>query len=110
LSRQRSGAAGFAQVSLAEAASRFALPYQHGLTCSSGLLGGGWPGYNLYQATDGWIAVAALEPHFAKRLQVELAVAAFTQEALAAAFKRRTAAEWEAWGAEHDLPIVAVRE
>jgi alpha-methylacyl-CoA racemase len=109
-SRERSGAAGFAQVSLAEAASRFALPYQHGLTRASGLLGGGWPGYNLYQAMAGWVAVAALEPHFAERLKVELAVETFSSEALAAAFKRRSAAEWETWGAEHDLPIVAVRE
>jgi crotonobetainyl-CoA:carnitine CoA-transferase CaiB-like acyl-CoA transferase len=98
-----------AQVSLAEAASRFALPYEHGLTRASGLLGGGWPGYNLYQAMDGWIAVAALEPHFAERLKAELVVETFSNEALAAAFKRRTAAEWETWGAEHDLPIVAVR-
>jgi alpha-methylacyl-CoA racemase len=109
LARERGGAADFAQVSLAEAAARFALPYQHGLTRASGLLGGGWPGYNLYRTTEGWIAVAALEPHFAERLKVELAVEAFTHEALESAFARRTAAEWEAWGATHDLPIVAVR-
>jgi alpha-methylacyl-CoA racemase len=109
LARERGGAADFAQVSLAEAAARFALPYQHGLTRASGLLGGGWPGYNLYRTTEGWVAVAALEPHFAERLKVELAVETFTHEALEAAFARRTAAEWEAWGATHDLPIVAVR-
>jgi alpha-methylacyl-CoA racemase len=109
LARERGGMADFAQVILAEAAARFALPYQHGLTRASGLLGGGWPGYNLYRTTEGWVAVAALEPHFAERLKVELAVEAFTHEALEAAFARRTAAEWEAWGATHDLPIVAVR-
>jgi alpha-methylacyl-CoA racemase len=109
LSRERHGTAEFAQVSLAEAAARFALPHQHGLTRTAGLLGGGWPGYNLYRSMDGWVAVAALEPHFAERLKVELAIETFSNEALAAAFARRTAAEWEAWGTKHDLPIVAVR-
>ena len=110
LARERGAEAGFAQVSLATAAARFALPHQHGLTLGSGLLGGGWPGYNLYRAADGWIAVAALEPHFAERLRFELGVEAFTKQAIADAFGRRTAAEWEAWAATRDLPIVAVRE
>ncbi len=85
-------------------------PTQHGLTLASGLLGGGWPGYNLYRTADGWIAVAALEPHFAERLTRELAAESFTHEALGEAFARRTSAEWETWAAQHDLPIVAVRE
>jgi crotonobetainyl-CoA:carnitine CoA-transferase CaiB-like acyl-CoA transferase len=80
------------------------------LTLASGLLGGAWPGYNLYRAADGWVAVAALEPHFAKRLELELGVGSFTHEALGAAFAKRTADEWEQWAATHDLPIVAVRE
>jgi alpha-methylacyl-CoA racemase len=109
LARERGGEAGYAQVSLAEAAARFALPHQHGLTLPSGLLGGAWPGYNLYRSADGWVAVAALEPHFAERLRLELGVESFTKEAVAAAFERRTAAEWEAWAAPRDLPIVAVR-
>jgi alpha-methylacyl-CoA racemase len=110
LGRERTGVAAFAQVSLAEAAARFALPVRHRMTLASGLLGGGWPGYNLYRAGDGWIAVAALEPHFAKRLEAELGVKAFTNEALASAFSQRTASEWESWGKARDLPIVAVRE
>jgi alpha-methylacyl-CoA racemase len=109
LARERGAEAAYAQVSLAEAAARFALPYRYGLTRSSGLLGGTWPGYNLYRATDGWIAVAALEPHFAQRLKVELGVETFTHEALGTAFGRKSAGEWEAWAATHDLPIVAVR-
>ncbi len=110
VARERTGAAGFAQVSLAQAAARFALAHQHGLTLASGLLGGAWPGYNLYQAADGWVAVAALEPHFAERLKLELGVGSFTHEALCEAFAKRTADEWEQWAATHDLPIVAVRE
>ena len=80
LARERTGVAGFAQVSLAQAAARFALAHQHGLTLASGLLGGAWPGYNLYRTADGWIAVAALEPHFAERLTRELAAESFTHE------------------------------
>jgi crotonobetainyl-CoA:carnitine CoA-transferase CaiB-like acyl-CoA transferase len=108
LGRQRSGAAACAQVSLAQAAARYALPFQYGLTRDSGLLGGGWPGYNLYRTKEGWIAVAALEPHFAERLKLELGVESFTYEAVATAFSRRTAPEWEEWAATRDLPIVAV--
>jgi alpha-methylacyl-CoA racemase len=110
LARERGGEAACAQVSLAEAAAHFALPHQQGLTLAAGLLGGAWPGYNLYRAAEGWVAVAALEPHFAERLRVELGVESFTKEAVAAAFAGRTAAEWEAWAGPRDLPIVAVRE
>ncbi len=99
-----------AQVSLAEAAAHFALPHRHGLTLAAGLLGGAWPGYNLYRAAEGWVAVATLEPHFAERLRVELGVGSFTHEALREAFAGRTAAEWEKWAATRDLPIVAVLE
>ena len=110
LARERGAEAGYAQVSLAEAAARFSLAYQYGLSRTSGLLGGAWPGYNLYRAADGWVAVAALEPHFAERLKVELGVESFTHEALCNAFAGRTAAEWEQWATTRDLPIVAVRE
>ena len=110
LARQRGGAAGTTFVSLAEAAARFALPHQYGLTSAAGLLGGGWPGYNLYQTADGWIAVAALEPHFADRLVRELGVESLTHEFLAQAFLARTADDWTRWAVPRDLPIVAVRE
>jgi crotonobetainyl-CoA:carnitine CoA-transferase CaiB-like acyl-CoA transferase len=109
LSRERGQGAQAAFVSLAEAAARFALPYEHGLTTRQGLLGGGWPGYNLYQAAEGWIAVAALEPHFADRLVRELGVESLTHEQLTQAFRDRTADEWQSWAVPRDLPIVAVR-
>jgi hypothetical protein len=53
------------------------------------------------------VAVACLEPHFLARLTGLLGVPA-DAEALARAFRARTATEWEAWGREHDLPLVAV--
>ncbi|HUE12890.1 MAG TPA: CoA transferase, partial [Planctomycetaceae bacterium] len=110
LARERGQEAQAAYVSLAEAAARFGLPHEYGLTAPTGLLGGGWPGYNLYQAAEGWIAVAALEPHFAERLVRELGIESLTHELLAQAFHGRTADEWENWAVSHDLPIRAVRD
>ena len=50
----------FALVSLSEAAEAFAKPINFGLTSREGLLGGSLPSYNLYQAKEGWVAVATL--------------------------------------------------
>jgi alpha-methylacyl-CoA racemase len=109
LARERGQEAQAAFVSLAEAAAYHALPHEYGLTAPDGLLGGGWAGYQIYETAHGWIAVAALEPHFGKRLILELSLASLTHELLAAAFRTRTAHEWEEWAAPRDLPIVAVR-
>ena len=108
LARERGYGAQTAQVSLAEAAARHALPLQYGLTSNAGLLGGGWPGYNLYQAAQGWVAVAALEPHFAERLIRELGIASLSSEQLSLAFRKAPADEWETWAKTRDLPVQAV--
>ena len=62
---------------------------------ASGLLGGGWPGYNFYQAADGWIAVAALEPHFAERLSASWVSNRSRMKHSAQPLRSRTADEWE---------------
>jgi alpha-methylacyl-CoA racemase len=110
LARERGGEAGRAEVSLADAALEVAVPLRHGLTAPGGLLGGGLPAYGLYRAADGWVALAALEPHFAERLRRELGVERLDREALETRFAARSAGEWERWAAERDLPIAAVRE
>lgn len=109
LARERGQGCHCAHVSLAEAARLFTAPLRHRLTVPGEVLGGGLPGYNLYRACDGWIAVAALEPHFWRRLVQELGVAAPDREQLQAVFLTRTAEQWEAWAAERDLPLAAVR-
>lgn len=48
--RERGQDAGYAEVSLAEAARSFAEPLRHGLTRPGGLLNGGLPAYNVYRA------------------------------------------------------------
>lgn len=99
-----------AYVSLADAASVFALPLKYSLIGSDTLLGGLLPGYNLYKAEEGWVAVAALEPHFLQRLANESDLGEITHSGLANFFSKRTAHEWEAWAIENDLPIVEVRD
>ncbi|HEV2388380.1 MAG TPA: CaiB/BaiF CoA-transferase family protein [Candidatus Acidoferrales bacterium] len=108
LSRQRSGGGAYAEVAIADTARAFAAPLRHRLTAPGGLLGGGSACYNLYPASDGWVAVAALEPRFWQRLRDELKIPSGGRARLAAAFRARTARQWERWAFERDLPIAAV--
>jgi crotonobetainyl-CoA:carnitine CoA-transferase CaiB-like acyl-CoA transferase len=109
LRRERTGEAGSATVSLYECASELAAPIHAGLTSSHGMLRGSHPLYRLYEARDGWIAIAALEPHFAERLLASLNLQQPDREQLARTFRQRNAEEWEQWAIEHDLPLAAVR-
>lgn len=109
LGRERGAGAGYAEVTLAEAAAELAAPLRHGLTSPGGILGGGLPAYGVYRAREGWVAVAALEPHFAQRLRDALGVPELSAEALTGALLVRTAEEWEGWARERDLPLEAVR-
>jgi crotonobetainyl-CoA:carnitine CoA-transferase CaiB-like acyl-CoA transferase len=106
--RDRPGAARYAEVALADAAAFFAGPWDAGFTAPGGVLGGGFPGYGLYEASEGWVAVAAIEPHFLERLRAELELERADHAALAGAFRGRTAEEWERWAEDRDLPIAAV--
>jgi crotonobetainyl-CoA:carnitine CoA-transferase CaiB-like acyl-CoA transferase len=105
----RKGEAGCTWVSLYDCARDLAAPIQAGLTVPGGLLGGGYPLYGFYQANDGWIAIAALEQHFAERLLAELGLKKPDRAELERIFLQRSAADWESWAAERDLPIAAVR-
>jgi alpha-methylacyl-CoA racemase len=106
----RKGQAGCAWVSLHECARDLAAPLKAGLTTSNGLLGGAYPLYGFYRANDGWIAIAALEPHFAEKLLSELGLKKADRKELERIFLRRKAASWEKWAAELDLPLAAVRQ
>lgn len=100
----------YSEVALIDVTQGLADPWRYGVTTPDGALGGGFPGYNLYRAVGGWIALAALETHFWARLQTELGVSNPTREDLARIFLTRDAAEWEAWATARDLPLTAVRE
>jgi alpha-methylacyl-CoA racemase len=106
--RERGHGGGYAQVVLADIAREFSAPLYYGLTTTGGILGGGFAGYQLYDTAEGWIALAALEPHFMRRLESELGVEGGAADAFVQIFRTRTAAEWEDWAEARDLPIAAL--
>ena len=85
-----------------------AQPLRYGLTAPGALLGGGIPEYNIYRASDGWIAVAALEPHFKQRLESILKIA--TRAEYQALFAAQSCTHWQEWGEKMDVPIETVRD
>lgn len=107
--RERTGAAGYAQVALSDCATFFAEPLRHGLTAPAGLLGGACAAYGIYGARDGWVAVAALEPRFRSALAQALGVDVESHAALARALSEKPAAEWQQWAETRDLPLHALR-
>lgn len=109
LARQRGAPPAYAEVALADAAEALAQPFAHGLTTPGSLLGGGFGGYNLYQTRDGWVALAALEPHFWARFCDALGLTAPADDTLRAVMRERTSAEWVAWAAARDLPLAPVQ-
>jgi alpha-methylacyl-CoA racemase len=105
--RERHAVGGHAVVALSEAAAAFAEPLRHGSTIPGASLGGGIPEYNIYQTSDGWVAVAALEPHFKQRLEQAFHIA--SAEEYRALFAGQCSAYWQQWGQEQDVPIETVR-
>lgn len=108
LAAARTGEGVFSEVALADVAADFATPLTFGVTRADGPLGGGVPQYGLHEAAEGWVAVAAVEPQFWQRMCALLDLDPSGSE-LTARIRERTADQWEAWGREHDLPVVAVR-
>jgi alpha-methylacyl-CoA racemase len=111
LARERGLGSGFIKVYLAKSAEIFAGPLRYGATQAGGPLGGGLPGYGLYRAREGWLAVAVLEEQFWRRLTLELNLdpQSARSEDLQAVFAAHPADYWEAWARERDLPVLAVR-
>jgi crotonobetainyl-CoA:carnitine CoA-transferase CaiB-like acyl-CoA transferase len=107
LHRERTGVATSEEVALAQVAYDMAEPRRRGLTARGGGLGGGLGLYGIYATLDGWIALAAIEPHFAQRtlneLQVDGSPEQFTHK-----FAENTSQHWEKWAAEKDVPLVAI--
>ena len=96
------------EVGLVESLEPLIASLRHGLTVPNGTLGGGAQRYRVYSAKAGRVAVAALESHFEARLFERLGLPLNSD--LTSRFAELTAREWEEWGREHDLPIVAVKE
>lgn len=109
--RERGRGGQYREVALANAADSFADPIRFGLTETGALLGGGFAGYGIYPASVGWVAVAALEPHFWHGLLTGLGLTERSADHadLARVFGTQSATHWERWAAERSLPVVALR-
>jgi crotonobetainyl-CoA:carnitine CoA-transferase CaiB-like acyl-CoA transferase len=100
------------EVALCDAAAWLAQPRQWGLTLPSGDVGGAHAGYQVYACADGRVAVAALEPHFAKALCRVAGLPPETAmnhpavcDALAIFFSQQTRQELEALALANDIPL-----
>lgn len=94
------------RIGLKQAGETGAAPLKYGMTAPGGLLGGGLWTYGLYPSADGYVAVAALEPHFAAALTE--ATGATNREELESFLRTRTTAEIMELASAQSLPLAAV--
>jgi crotonobetainyl-CoA:carnitine CoA-transferase CaiB-like acyl-CoA transferase len=115
LLHRRDGKGHCVTVALSDAAGWLAAPRRWKLTTPEGDVGGAHAGYRVYACRDGRVAVAALEPHFARALldaaglPGELAShgmhAPQTHDSLAAFFLQHTRQQLTEVARTHDLPL-----
>ncbi|MEO6912483.1 MAG: CoA transferase [Candidatus Baltobacteraceae bacterium] len=110
LQRECTGQAFRHDVTIADAAEALHASYEYGLTSPTGVLGGQSPYYNLYRSRDGWVALAALEPHFLERLPAALQIERIDADTLRERFAGKSSADWDAIAALHDIPLAALRD
>lgn len=117
LLRAARGQGVFLEVALADAAGYLALPRAWGLTAPGGSVGGAHAGYRVYPCKDGRVAVAALEPHFAKALCTAAGVqdasrqgmfSPATHAAVAAFLATRTRRQLDALARTQDIPLLSL--
>jgi len=113
LQRQK-GVGQYFEVALSEAAAHLALPRHWGLTLPGTQIGGGHAGYKVYPCKNGRVALAALEPHFAKSLCAVAGVSwttpatmmvPSTHLAIAQFVATRTRLALEKLALQHDIPL-----
>lgn len=107
LDRARTGLGGRRRVVLDDAAAAAGAAVRHGLMGPGAPLGGAIPTYGIYGTTDGEIALGALEPHFAARVERVFGVSP-TRENLTRIFAEFPTSHWERIAEESDLPLNAV--
>jgi crotonobetainyl-CoA:carnitine CoA-transferase CaiB-like acyl-CoA transferase len=113
LQRQQGKGSSF-EVALSNAAAHLALPRQWGATVPGTVLGGAHAGYRVYPCKNGRVAMAALEPHFAKSLCVvvgltwtdpSMMLKASTHQAIAEYVAGKTRAALDTISVAHDIPL-----
>lgn len=114
LIQRQTGQGSLLEVALCDAAAHLALPHTWGVTRPGTLLGGGHAGYRVYPCKDGRVAMAALEPHFAKSLCAAAGIAwigpdtmlaANTHKQVAQFLSNRTRKMLDALASQHDIPL-----
>ncbi len=114
LLQRQLGAGRYFEVALSEAAAHLALPRTWGLTLPGTMIGGGHAGYAIYPCHDGRVALAALEPHFAKRLCLAAGLSWSTADMMMQVKTRQAIARFVApmsrqaldrLSIEHDIPL-----
>lgn len=108
--RARTGQGQLSYVAIEAALDPYTWPVRYGLTTAGARLAGALPNYNIYPTREGWLAVAALEPHFWKRLTELLSANDTSYDGMKRVFAARTALEWQTWGEENRLPLAAIVE
>jgi crotonobetainyl-CoA:carnitine CoA-transferase CaiB-like acyl-CoA transferase len=103
--RERTGAGSYKEVAIADAAREFSASIAHGLTSSEGVLGGASPFYNVYRAADGYIALAAIEPHFRERVLKCLELESEDRAAFERTFAKHSCRYWENAALDCDFPL-----
>lgn len=105
------------EVALSEAARYLAQPRTWGLTQPDGAVGGAHAGYRLYLCKDGRVALAALEPHFARRIADAAGIASdgmgsmllpSTHQAIAGFMAANTCAELDKLALAKDIPLLTL--
>ena len=106
-------------IGLTQAAQWLALPRQWGMTTPQGDVGGAHAGYRIYRCLDAWVALAALEPHFAQRIcaaaglvqcsgSVDEMRAPATHAAIEGFFLGQTSKQIAAMAAQSDIPLQVI--
>ncbi len=104
-------------VALSGAAAYLGLPHQWQMTTTGGAVGGGHAGYRVYACKDGRVAMAALEPHFAKALchasgienvDRHTMMTAATHEAIARFLIGQTRRELDVLAVTRDIPMLTL--
>lgn len=111
---QKRGKSCYLEVALSSAAAYLALPRNWGLTQAGAAVGGGHAGYRVYACKDGRVAIAALEPHFARSLckaaqvpyvNVLTMLSTPTHQAIAAYLQGMSRKALDALAREQDIPL-----
>lgn len=105
LVRERTGLGGRHRVALDDAARLAGSAVRHELMGPGGPLGGLLPTYRIYATSDGHVALAAIESHFASRVHDQIGQ---TAEELEAAFAGAPTAHWEELAGQLDIPLVGI--